>query len=136
MHPMPPQTIFSREKILNATVELIQKKGLGAVSARSIAAEIGSSTAPIYSYFPRMEELHRDVTVMLAKKLTVYMEKEYTSIRFLNMGIGMTIFARENPNYYEALFMTSNRLRDVFREIDDMGDATLINYDNPIFQNP
>ena len=51
---MPPKVKVSKEEIINTAISLIRKSGASAVNARSIAAELGCSTQPIFSNFASM----------------------------------------------------------------------------------
>lgn len=52
-----PKPQHSREKIAQAAVELADREGIGAVSIRGVAAEIGSGAASLYRYVDSVEEL-------------------------------------------------------------------------------
>lgn len=58
---MPPKPKFKREEIIAAAVDVTRESGIGAVSAREIAAHLGTSTRPIFTYFATMEELKQEV---------------------------------------------------------------------------
>ncbi len=53
--PMVRKSVFSREEIIQAGFDLVDKQGLEQLTARNVAEEIGSSTAPVYSNFNNME---------------------------------------------------------------------------------
>ena len=57
---MPPKTIFLREDVINAAFELVKKSGFRDFTARKIAEELNSSTAPVYSCFNSMDELKEE----------------------------------------------------------------------------
>ncbi len=48
---MPPRTRYTPERILDAALALTQREGLAAVTARQLAAELGCSTAPLFTQF-------------------------------------------------------------------------------------
>jgi AcrR family transcriptional regulator len=52
-----PPTKITRDMILRAGNALVRAGGIESVNARSLAAELGCSTQPIFSQFPTMEEL-------------------------------------------------------------------------------
>ena len=58
---MTQKLFFTSEAILEAAYSLTREKGWAAVSARSIAKKLGSSTMPIYSTLKSMEEIERMV---------------------------------------------------------------------------
>ena len=47
----------SREELIEAAFRLIRREGHEALSARSLAAEIGCSTQPVMYRFPNLAEL-------------------------------------------------------------------------------
>lgn len=59
---MPPKQKYTREIILNKSYEIFASQGMDAVNARSVSAELGCSTQPIFSYFPDMESLRRSLS--------------------------------------------------------------------------
>ena len=59
---MPPKARYTKEQIVDAAYELVRRNGKGYLSARSLAAELGTSTAPIFTAFSSIEELQYAVT--------------------------------------------------------------------------
>lgn len=111
---MPPKIMFSKEEIEDAAFKLFSQGGIQNVSVRKIAALLGSSTAPIYTSFGNMDEI-RDILMDKALKLLLtYTAKTYTFNTFLNIGVGILIFARENKMLYRTLFMENNQYQSVF----------------------
>ena len=49
--------VYTREHILKAAYELINKEGFGNFTARNIAKQMGISTQPIYLEFENMQDL-------------------------------------------------------------------------------
>jgi AcrR family transcriptional regulator len=101
---MPPKTKFPKETVIEAAIEVVRRQGIQELSARSVAAQLKSSTAPVYSYFETMAELEREALIAIRNILYDYMTKSYTDRIFLNMGLGMARFARDNCQLYHALF--------------------------------
>ena len=58
---MPPKVKYSKEQIVEAAFSMVRKYGEGILSARNIAAELGCSTAPIFTAFSSIEELRAAV---------------------------------------------------------------------------
>lgn len=52
---MPPKPKFTREEIVAAALQVVRTRGLEALTTREIAAELGTSTRPIFTYFESME---------------------------------------------------------------------------------
>ena len=54
---MPPKVKFQKEEIVAAAADVAREKGAQAVTARDVAAKLGVSTRPIFTYFDTMDEL-------------------------------------------------------------------------------
>ena len=100
---MVRKTQFSREDVVQAAFMVVKKQGIDALSARNVAQELGSSTAPVYSNFQSMEQLEIEVFGRAAAKFLDYATQEHTESPFLNMGVGVLKFARECPQWYLAM---------------------------------
>ncbi len=100
---MPPSVRFGKEEIIRAALDVVREEGIAQLSARNVADKMGASTAPIYSSFPSMEELIKAVYFAASERMIEYMSHPWTGAPFLNMGIGMTLLARDEPNLYKML---------------------------------
>ena len=58
---MPPRVKFSREEIVQAALDVAREKGADAMTTRDIAARLGVSTQPIFTYFRSMAEVRAAV---------------------------------------------------------------------------
>ena len=113
---MPKPTVFTKEQILDAAFAIFKEEGIGNISARKLAARMGSSTAPIYTSFKNIEDIQ---TLLLERALSLlleYTEKEYTVNIFLNIGVGMLEFARDYKILYRTLFMESSEHQYILQE--------------------
>jgi len=54
---MPPKVVFNKEKIIKTAFEIFKNEGIDCITARSLAAKMGCSTAPIYTCFQNIEEI-------------------------------------------------------------------------------
>ena len=59
---MPAVKKVSKEKIIDAAVEVLRDGGFSAINARSVAKKLGCSTQPIYLSFQSMDELKAALT--------------------------------------------------------------------------
>ena len=110
---MPPSEKVSREQIIDAALQVIEKEGVEALTARRVAIELGASTAPVYRQFESMEALARATMDLIGRQLLAYTMGSYTQRVFLNMGVGIALFAREHPRLYHALFLETDRFEEV-----------------------
>ena len=104
---MVRQQQFTREDIVRAGVQVAETGGLGRLSARAVAVQLGSSTAPVYSNFRNMVQLEEAVRDAALQLLLQQVRSSRTHSRFLDMGVGVLQFALDRPRLYEALFLNS-----------------------------
>ena len=57
---MPPSPKFTRDEIVAAALQVVSERGKEALSAREVAAVLGSSARPIFTVFSNMEELQQE----------------------------------------------------------------------------
>lgn len=104
---MPRKRRISNEMIIEASIELIREKSYHEFSARNVAKVIKCSTQPIYSCFESLEKLSAEVVKTIHNRLlNDYMLVENDEDPFLNMGIGIVEFAREEGNLFEFLYFS------------------------------
>ena len=102
---MVRKAVFTPEDVVAAGFRVLARDGLAALSARHVAEELGSSTAPVYSNFATMDELSRAVKQAVAEDLLEFTARQFTDNAFLNIGLGVLEFARQKPALYAAVFM-------------------------------
>lgn len=102
---MPRPTTFTRAMILDAATSLVAEEGLAALSARSVAARLRASTAPIYGSFDSIETLRDAVIDRAREELRRYTRKPWADRPFLNEGTGLVVFAREKPKLFASIFL-------------------------------
>lgn len=114
---MPKKSSYSQDSIVSAAIQVVQREGIESLSARSVAAQLGCSTAPVYSSFQSMHDLESATLKIAKEKLLEHTEKPVTDLTFLNIGIGMVTFAREEPELFRALFFGESRKKEILDEI-------------------
>ena len=95
--------VFPGERISREALDLVRESGWSALSARAVAARLGSSVGPIYSAFGSMGELEDAVLDGASKVFDRFIQQARSGKLFLDMGIGMARFARDEPRLYLAL---------------------------------
>lgn len=110
---MPPTEKISREDIIRSALAIVEAEGLSALTARRVGAELGASTAPVYRQFASMDDLAQAVMEQANARLIAYTTQAYTDTPFLNMGTGIALFARDHPRLYRALFLETDRFREI-----------------------
>jgi AcrR family transcriptional regulator len=101
---MSPRSLqFTKEEVGNAALELVREQGWEALSARSLASRLGVSVAPVYGAFASMEELQAFVLAKAIRILDDTISSAGSGRTFLDMGIGLALFARDEPELNLAL---------------------------------
>ncbi len=104
---MPPKVKFQKEEIVAAALNVVRKKGIDAVTAREVAAELSVSSRPIFTWFNTMEQLKVEVFELAKGIYREYIERGLASpIPFLGVGQQYVRFAAEEPEIYKLLFLT------------------------------
>lgn len=85
---MPPKPKFTREEIVAAALQVVRTRGLEALTTREIAAELGTSTRPIFTYFESMEQVRAEVR-KAAEKIYLDTIEEGLSKPIPFLGVGL-----------------------------------------------
>lgn len=102
---MPPKKIVTKEQILDAAMEITRNSGIDAVTARSIAAALGVSTHPIFTYFDTINSIKDDVLVRARVLYHEYILQGLDEkIPFLGVGHQFLILAKNEPELFKMLF--------------------------------
>lgn len=103
---MPPSVKFSREEIVEAALQVTRMGGIGSLTARALASELGASTRPIFTYFDSMDELKHEVHEAAKEQYRSYVELGLAEpTPFLGVGLSYVRFAKEEPELYKLLFL-------------------------------
>jgi AcrR family transcriptional regulator len=102
---MTQKISFTKEMIVEVAFSLTRELGWSAVTARSIAKKLGSSTMPIYSSMRSMEEIEQEVRKKGEKLMFDYQKRSFTDNPMLNMAIGYVTFARDEQKLFRFLFV-------------------------------
>jgi AcrR family transcriptional regulator len=100
---MPPKFKFTRPQIIAAAFDRVRHAGWEALTTRALAAELGSSARPIYSFFKSMVELEAEVCHKGVALLYEYMISERTGDPWHDHGIGYVLFAQKEKRLFRAL---------------------------------
>jgi AcrR family transcriptional regulator len=105
---MARKSAFSPEDVVQAGFRLVDKLGREQLTARNVAEELGSSTAPVYSNFSNMEELEQALVEEAMSRILAASKTGNSGDHFLDIGLGILDFAWQHPRWYEALFLVKN----------------------------
>lgn len=142
---MPPRPKFTKQEIVAAGLKVARERGMEAVSTRDIAAVLGVSTRPIFTYFHSMDELKAEVYQEAEEIYRAYVQEGMKQkIPFLGVGMQYIRFAKEEPQLYRMLFLSSpaeknshvmrqlensqSMLRESIRQIYHMNDRDADQY--------
>ncbi|MCP4135258.1 MAG: TetR/AcrR family transcriptional regulator [bacterium] len=118
---MAPEHKTSKEEIIRAALELIKEGGLKMITAREVAKQLNLSSRPIYSFYPSMDELKKDVINNIVEKYQQAAMSTNSNDSFLNMGLAQVRFAREEPIFYRILINESKN-----KSYNDLTEESLI----------
>lgn len=105
---MPRKNRFTREEIISAALELTRSRGIVAVTARSLAGALGSSSKPIFGLFENMDEVQQEVQ---KAAFAIYQKRIADAMAsgefppFKASGMAYIRFAREERELFRLLFM-------------------------------
>ena len=104
---MAPKNKFTKEEMVEAALRVVQAKGIGCLTAKAIADELGTSTRPIFTYFGSMDEVKKAVYAAAVRVYDSYTKAGLKEkIPFLGVGKSYIRFAQEEPELYRLLFLT------------------------------
>lgn len=118
---MAGRALIDREKIIEATLDLIREGGWEAVTARSLAARLGSSTMPIYSAIGSMESLKREALIAAFVMLNNEQKTRRTDNEALDLAIGYVAFARKEPRLFDFLMVGQKEIVPQILKVADEG---------------
>ncbi len=117
---MPPKAKFTKAEIIQAALEIVRSDGLNALTARALGQKLGSSARPIFTIFPSMDEVCREVVAAAKRLYAGYVEqglgqKEIPAFK----GVGMQYirFALSEPKLFQVLFMSEQSKKPAVGEI-------------------
>lgn len=120
---MAPKFKFTKEEILEVTLDFIRINGIKEISARTIARELNASTKVIFSLFGNMENLIREVNQLARNE---FLHKVKISLKdespFKRLGIEYILFSKNEPKLFEWLFMNKSVEIEDFKDFLPMYD--------------
>lgn len=103
---MPTSVKFTKEEIVNAALQVVREKGAAALTTRQIAAVLGVSTRPIFTYFQNMQQVQEAVRQAAQALYHSYIKKGLEQVHpFIGLGEQYIRFATQEPELYRLLFL-------------------------------
>jgi AcrR family transcriptional regulator len=100
---MPPKQRFTPQDVIEAAFNVVRRQGWEGFSARTIAAELKSSTRPIYDYFNSMENIEAEVVNKALSYFVEYLSRERTGDVWLDQALGHVLFASEEKHLFKCI---------------------------------
>lgn len=101
---MPKKAVFSKKQIFDQAFALFETKGLEAITARNLGKALSSSPAPIYAHYDSITELKNELISVAKDRFLEYLKRPVTDKIYLNIGIGICTFAKENKKLFISIF--------------------------------
>lgn len=119
---MPKKPIFTKEQVYKKAFEVFKSEGIDGISARNLAKSLGASPAPIYGFYSSIDDLKHELLEEAKNLFLDYVKRESTDYIFLNIGMGICIFAREEKELFHAIFLRESlgKRNEVIREFRDI----------------
>ncbi|GAB5492076.1 MAG: TetR/AcrR family transcriptional regulator [Phototrophicaceae bacterium] len=107
----------TREKILKAALELIDRDGVNKFSLRAVARKVKYSPAGLYEYFDNKDDLINSLCQLADNKLASYLSRVSVDdlpyhTYMVEMGLAYIRFAREEPSYFRLGLVTQASKRE------------------------
>lgn len=104
---MPPKAKFTKEEIIDAALSIVRSDGMDALTSRALGKQLGSSARPIFTVFPSMDEVQKEVISSAKMLYREYVDKGLTHGRpFKGVGMQYILFSIKEPKLFRLLFMT------------------------------
>lgn len=103
---MPRKALFKKEEVVQKAFEIVRANGIEALSARSLARALGSSSRPIFTLFKSMEDVHSEVREKALQVFNSYVAdvSDYLPA-FKEYGRRLVTFANFEVQLFRLLFL-------------------------------
>ena len=107
LRPRDRRQLKSRQRILDAALDLVAKDGLEALSLRKIALHSDYSPAALYEYFDSKEAIIEALCLHIDGLLGAYLNQTDPALEptagLVEIGMRYIAFASDNPREYQLL---------------------------------
>jgi len=126
---MPPKAKYSKQEILEKAVEIIREQGIEKLTARELAAVLGTSARPIFTAFENMEDVKQECFNFAYDLYHSYFAEGLGSEPFKHIGKIYIRFAKDEPELFQLVFLQSQNRTTSFPEymktLDDNYEDTV-----------
>jgi AcrR family transcriptional regulator len=109
----PKEISYSRDIVLKAALEVVRDGGLDGLTARNVASALSASVAPVYKAFGSMDDLTRAVLEEIRRLMEERARQPLAASPFLNVGVGIVVFARDENALFRALFHSRHHCPEI-----------------------
>ncbi len=130
---MAPKNKFTKERMVDAALQIVRAKGIDCLTAKTMADELGTSTQPVFTAFGSMDTVKQEVYAAAVRVYDGYVDAGLKEkIPFFGAGMQYIRFAREEPELYRFLFLTRTQDQEYsvmksMRHLQELVRPTLIN---------
>ena len=120
---MPPKPKFTKEEIAETALRIIKEEGVGALTARSLGAALGTSARPIFTAYQNMDEVKNAARQIALREFEAYAgDFENYTPAFKRIGMLMVSYAVNEPEMFKLLFMQEHKENRSFdNTMQDLG---------------
>lgn len=127
---MPPKPKFTKEEIIAAALGVVSASGMQALTAKSLGNALHTSATPIFTVFSSMQEVTDGVKAAAMERFESYAHKIGTDTPiFKQVGMQMILFAKEEPQLYQLVFMSQNSdvksFEDIYAHLGSVAEECL-----------
>lgn len=127
---MPPKPKYTKTQIIDAALGIVSRKGIDALTAKELGHALSTSATPIFTVFHSMQEVQDAVRAAAMERFESYAHKMDTNMPiFKQVGMQMVLFAKEEPNLYQLIFMSQNSdvksFSDIYTHLGSVADECL-----------
>ncbi|MBR3897679.1 MAG: TetR family transcriptional regulator [Bacilli bacterium] len=109
---------FSKEMILEKSVEFIKEYGYSKLTVRELSKYIGCSTQPIFKNYESFNLYKRDLKVFLRKDYESFIQNYVKVEDYLyTISYAYALYAKKKPTIFSSLFMTDLAGSRTVREV-------------------
>lgn len=105
---MPAKKRITKERILDVALSMLERSGYDAINVKSLAAELGCSTQPIYLSFSGMDDLRQVLGQKAVQKFVDEIGEDGSLY-----GMPYIRFAKQHKNLFRFLFMRENAFEEL-----------------------
>lgn len=107
---MPKKAKYTQEQIIDVALDMVEKKGIEILSARSLGKELGCSSRPLFTAFNNMNEIYELVFKKAKDKYdNIIKETIKGPLGFKGVGMEYINFAITYPNLFKLLFSHNSK---------------------------